>query len=83
IWNPRCRRIQKNNARAKPGKPYFWVTAYLEVKQSVESDSASDRKRFNKGNYFLTRDVALRARNRALNACKEEMMAEDNCSEQL
>lgn len=78
IWNIKCRRIQKNSARAKPGKNYFWVTSYLEIKQATESDSASDKKRFNRGNYFLKRDVALRARNKIINVCKEEMMSEDN-----
>ena len=78
IWNVRCRRIQKNNARAKVGENYFWVSSFLEIKQATENGSVSDRRRFNRGNYFLKRTVALRARDRIINVCKEEMMAEDN-----
>lgn len=78
IWNVRCRRIQKNHARAKAGENYFWVSSFLEIKQATESGSVSDRRRFNRGNYFLKRGVALRARDRIINVCKEEMMAEDN-----
>lgn len=78
IWNVRCRRIQKNHARAKAGENYFWVSSFLEIKQATESGSVSDRRRFNRGNYFLKRAVALRARDRIINVCKEEMMAEDN-----
>lgn len=78
IWNVRCRRIQKNYARAKTGENYFWVSSFLEIKQATESGSISDKRRFNRGNYFLRRAVALRARDRIFNVCKEEMMAEDN-----
>lgn len=78
IWNVKCRRFQKNNARAKIGKSYFWLSAYLDIKQSTESDSVSDRKHFNRGNYFLRRDVAIRARDKIINICKEEMMSDDN-----
>lgn len=78
VWNARCQRIQKNNARAKLGKGYYWVSSYMEIKRSIESGSIGDNRRFNRGNYFLSRDVALRVRNRMFNICKEEMMAEDN-----
>lgn len=78
IWNVRCRRIQKNTARAKAGENYFWVSSFLEIKQATENGSVSDRRRFNRGNYFLKRSVALRARDRIINVCKEEMMTEDN-----
>lgn len=78
IWNVRGRRIQKNHARAKEGERYYWVSSFLEIKQKIESGSISDKRRFNRGNYFLKRAVALRARDRIINVCKEEMMAEDN-----
>lgn len=79
IWNAKLRRIEKNRSRAKPGKKYFWINGYLTVKQSVERDAQSDRLRFCRGNYFLSRTVAERARNRMIDVCKEEMLAEDNC----
>lgn len=78
IWNVRCRRLEKNSARAKEGGSYFWVSSFLEIKQATESSSVSDKRRFNRGNYFLKRSVALRARDRIINVCKEEMMSEDN-----
>lgn len=78
IWNSRCRRIQKNHARAKKGKSYYWISSYLEIKCSMETDSASDKRRFKRGNYFLNWDVALRVRDKITNVCKEEMLAEDN-----
>lgn len=78
IWNVRCRRLERNNARAKVGGNYFWVSSFLEIKQATESCSVSDKRRFNRGNYFLKRNVALRARDRIINVCKEEMMSEDN-----
>lgn len=78
IWNAHCRSIQNNYARAKAGENYFWVSSYLEIKQATENGSISDRRRFNRGNYFLKRAVALRARDRIINVCKEEMMAGDN-----
>lgn len=78
IWNAKCRRIEKNHARAKLGKPYYWVNGYFKIKQSFEKDTYSDQLRFNKGNYFLKRDVAERAKNRMVNICKEEMISDDN-----
>ena len=49
------------------------------IKQSVETDSQSDRLHSRRGNYFLQYKVAERARNRMLDVCMEEMLAEDNC----
>ena len=79
IWNAKRRRIEKNRARAKVGKKYFWINSYLAIKQSIEKDSQSDRLHFRRGNYFLQREVAERVRNRMLDLCKEEMLADDNC----
>lgn len=79
IWNAKHRRIEKNRARAKAGKKYFWINSYLCIKQSTENDTQSDRLHFRRGNYFLQREVAERARNRMLDVCKEEMLSEDNC----
>lgn len=79
IWNAKYRRIEKNRARAKIGKKYFWINSYMGIKQSTENDTQSDRLHFRRGNYFLQREVAERARNRILNVCKEEMLSEDNC----
>lgn len=78
IWNTRCRRIQKNVARAKNGKSYYWITSYLEIKCTYETGSVSDNRRFIRGNYFLNWDVAVRARDRMILVCKEEMLSDDN-----
>jgi hypothetical protein len=79
VWNSKRRRIEKNTARAKLGETYYWINSYLMIKQSVETDSQSDRLHSRRGNYFLQYKVAERARNRMLDVCKEEMLAEDNC----
>lgn len=78
IWNTRCQRIQRNIARAKPGKGYFWVSSYLEIKWSIEKGTVSDNRRFIRGNYFLSRVVALRVRDKMIYLLREEMLAEDN-----
>lgn len=79
IWNARCQRIEKNNARAKLGKNYYSISNILKIKPYTEKNTTYDQDRFNKGNYFLSRAVAERARDRILNICKEEMLSEDNC----
>ena len=79
VWNSKRRRIEKNTSRAKLGEKYYWINSYLMIKQSVETDSQSDRLHSRRGNYFLQYKVAERARNRMLDVCMEEMLAEDNC----
>ena len=78
IWNPKCHRIARNNLRARLNKTYYTVTNTFAVKAAIEKNSSFDRLRFNRGNYFLSRAVAERVRDRMLNLCKEEMLAEDN-----
>lgn len=78
IWNSRCQRIQKNSARVKLGKEYYWVSSYMEIKRSIEKGSISDNRRFNRGNYFLCREVAERVRAQMINLCKDEMLSSDN-----
>ena len=79
VWNSKRRRIEKNTSRAKLGEKYYWINSYMMIKQSVETDSQSDRLHSRRGNYFLQYKVAERARNRMLDVCMEEMLAEDNC----
>jgi hypothetical protein len=76
IWNNRCRRLQKNNARVKVGEAYYWLNPYLEIKRAIEKDSQADKRRFNCSNYFHSIDTAKQARNRTYNIYKEEMIDE-------
>lgn len=78
IWNSKCFRIEKNKARAKLGKPYFSISNILKIKSHTEKNTSYDRERFNKGNYFLSRAVAERVRNKIQLIFREEMLADDN-----
>lgn len=79
IWHSKCCRIEKNCARAKLGKPYYWINGYLDIKVSTEKSTSSDDIRFKRGNYFLNRTVAERVKVRMIDLCKDEMTAADNC----
>lgn len=78
VWDTKHRRIEKSKARAKLGKGYFYVNAVFVVQQATETNSPTDRRRFNRGNYFLRKQVAERAKDKMINVCKDEMLAEDN-----
>ena len=73
IWNIKCRRIQKQTARVDAGTTYYWINSYLEVRSSAEKNSESDKRRFNRGNYFRTRDKAEKAKTKVYVYLKEEM----------
>lgn len=79
IWHSKCCRIERNCARAKQGKSYYWINGYLDIKVSTEKSTSSDDIRFKRGNYFLNRAVAERVKFRMINLCKEEMASGDNC----
>lgn len=78
IWNSKCHRIEKNISRAKLGKSYYSITNLLKVKSYIEKNTSYDQNRFTKGNYFLSRAVAERVRDKIQIICREEMLAEDN-----
>lgn len=78
IWHSKCCRLERNRARAKQGKSYYWINGYMDIKISTEKSTSSDNIRFKRGNYFLNRTVAERVRFRMIDLCKEEMASGDN-----
>lgn len=80
IWKDKLRRVEPANPCVKKGECYFYINDKMEVVQETEKGTPTSKFRYYAGNYFLTREAALKMLGR-WNDCICDYLASPNWPE--
>lgn len=61
-WNPYIKRVEDYGMRVERGQKYYCINDNINISTILETESSKDNLRFAAGNYFRTKEQALKAR---------------------